>query len=181
MLPLPTLTRSSRMHLYNQVCLSIHPSVYYACAKIAYLVFFGSGEMVQQCTQDKLTIVGIVADRWGGCPTPISTPHPLRPPPTNNISFPTSWLVLTDQWTEQWTCKQSLCLKVNKWRGVTIPLWTGGQNHPTPTHSNIHKKNLKCLFFPFFNLMSSDRPTDQWTDGPTNRQTKPLTELCVHN
>ena len=66
---------------------------------------------------------------------------------------------------------------INKWRGVTISLRTGGQGRPTPihtpnprTHLNIQKKYLKRSFLHFFvRSLPTDWPT-RWTDGRTDRR-----------
>ena len=67
--------------------------------------------------------------------------------------------------------------KKNKWRGVTILMWTGGQGHPTPNHtqthpqhSNICKKYQKCEFSQFSTRWPrTNGPTDGRTDGPTDK------------
>ena len=74
--------------------------------------------------------------------------------------------------------------KRNKWRGVTTSLRTGGQGHPTPIHTqrltqppfqhrHIHKKLLKRSFSHFLTRAQdrTDRPTDQWSNGPTDQHT----------
>ena len=72
--------------------------------------------------------------------------------------------------------------KINKWRGVTISLRTGGQGHPTPNYipcpSHMHKKPSKMLIFALFDSCPrTNGPTDRRTDG----RTKPLIELRVRN
>ena len=71
---------------------------------------------------------------------------------------------------------ESLPLYINKWHGVKILLWTGGQGHPTPIHtptqvqhSNIYK-NYQKRSFSTRSPWRTDGPTDQRTDGRTDGQ-----------
>ena len=50
--------------------------------------------------------------------------------------------------------------------------------NPHPSHTNLHKKYPKRLFFHF---STRSLPTDRRTDGPTDQRTKPLIELRVRN
>ena len=78
---------------------------------------------------------------------------------------------------------------INKWRVVTISLWTGGQGRPTPVctsippkHPYICKMYSKTLIFPLFNSCSwSNGLMDQQTNGQTDGQIKLLIELRVRN
>ena len=63
----------------------------------------------------------------------------------------------------------------NKWRGVTILLWTVGHGHPTPIRTpcppHTYTKISKTLIFAHFDLCpQTNGPTNQWTDI----RTKPL-------
>ena len=69
-------------------------------------------------------------------------------------------------------------MQLNKWRGVTILLRTGGQGHPTPIHTptptlTLSNKLFNMRIFPLFDLII----TGQRTDG----RTKPLIELLKEN
>ena len=71
----------------------------------------------------------------------------------------------------------------DKWCGVVADGWAGASNphpHPNPLtpHTNIHKKYLKHSFFHF---LTRSPWTNGWTNGPTDRRTKPFIELRVHN
>ena len=73
--------------------------------------------------------------------------------------------------------------KKNKWRGLTISLWTGGQGRPTPIHTprpiqppSQHRhiqKASKTLVFPLFDsCLRTNGPTDRRTDGRTESPLK---------
>ena len=71
----------------------------------------------------------------------------------------------------------SLIAQVNKWRGVTILLRTGGQRHPTsihtpcppPTTNSLTEKTSKTLVIQFFDSWVTDQLTDRPTDKASDR------------
>ena len=76
----------------------------------------------------------------------------------------------------------------NKWSGVTLPLRTGGQGHPTPNHTPTPpqtikhtQKVFKNACFSTFRLMLTDGLTDGRTDQRTNGLTdgQSLSKSCV--
>ena len=76
-----------------------------------------------------------------------------------------------------WKKCRKICVKEsNKWRGVTLSLRAGGQEHPIPITPDQHtypKKHLKRSFSTY-RLMRYG-PTDRPTDG----RTKPVIELHI--
>ena len=75
--------------------------------------------------------------------------------------------------------------KRNKWRGVTTSLRTGGQEHPTPIHTQtpppyILKMHLNG-FLPHFQLRARDPMTHyvSWMDGPLVGQSH-LAFFCIY-
>ena len=182
----PAHSHASGMRLYNQVCLSIHPficPVQKSHISFFFLFFWGGGrgEMVQQFTQDKLTTVGIIADRWReGMSNPHPHPIPFAPLPTyttskNRIShFLTRAFRSVDGTTDIWTKPMTEGKQVTQGHNIVLDGWAGPSN---PTYSNIHKKNTRFINFQLYDLRQTNKPMD----GRMDVQTKPLTQLRVCN
>ena len=130
----PAHSHASGMRLYNQVCLSIHRFIC-PVQKSHISFFFGRGEMVQQFTQDKLTTVGIIADRWReGMSNPHPHPIPFTPLPTYTTSktrishFLTRAFRSVDGTTDIWTKPMTEGKQVTQGHNIVLDGWAEPSN-----------------------------------------------------